>query len=287
MPELPEVETTVRKLKVKLEGRKIKDVWSDWNKLVKKPKSFDLFKKLIKGKTIKRIFRKGKIILFELSDDLMLLIHQKLTGHLLYGKWKKQGNKWISEIEGPLKEDPMNKFLHLILFLDNGWQVALSDLRKFAKVELGPREEIEKELKELGPDPLEIDFVQFKKRLQTKKGKIKQVLMDQTVISGVGNIYSDEALFESKIHPKREISKMTEEDFRNLYKSLQEVLKKSIKLKGESISDYRTPEGEKGGFDKLRKVYRREGEKCVRCSGFIKRMKIGGRSAYYCSKCQK
>jgi len=288
MPELPEVETTIRDLKNKVLKRTFIDVWTDFPKIVKKPKSFAEFKKEIKNRKIEKIWRAGKNIIFDLSGNLSLLIHQKLTGHLLYGKWKLEKGKWQAE-NGPLKDDPMNRFLHLIFWLDNNRQLALSDLRKFAKVELWGKEDLKnsKGFQSLGTDALKISFEKFKGNLKKKKGKIKQVLMDQTVISGIGNIYSDEILFAAKVHPLRQIQELREEDFRNIYQVMGKILKKAIELQGESISDYRTLSGEKGGFDKLRRVYRREGETCFRCGTKIKRVKIGGRSAHYCSKCQR
>ena len=287
MPELPEVETTTLELRKKVLKRAFIDVWTDFPKMIKKPKSFEEFKKKIKGKKIQKIWRAGKNIIFDLSDNLSLLIHQKLTGHLLYGKWEFKNGKWQAKEKGPLKDDPMNRFLHLVFLLDNGYQLALSDLRKFAKVELVKTEDLKAELKSLGPDPLEISFQEFKKTLLQKRGKIKQVLMNQEVISGVGNIYSDEALFAAKIHPFRDVSELKEDELKRLYQSLRNILKKAIEVKGESISDYRTLTGERGGFDKLRKVYRREGEKCLRCGTVIQRVKVGGRSAHFCPKCQK
>lgn len=295
MPELPEVETTIRELKKaqpKIMGAGFFDVWSDWKKIIKRPKNFEEFKKELKGKKIEDIKRRGKNILFYLSENKILLVHQKLTGHLLYGKWEIKNRKPEPKISGPISEDPTNRFLHLIFFLDNGWQLAISDLRKFAKVELWDKEELEnsKEFKSLGPEPLEkdFDFEKFKKVLsKKKKGKIKQILMDQNVIAGIGNIYSDEILWEAKIHPFRDISKLTEDELKRIYLAMKKILPKAISVGGESISDYRKPSGEKGGFDSLRKVYRREGEKCLRCSSIIKRIKIGGRSAHFCPKCQK
>jgi len=291
MPELPEVETIVRDLNKEVLGRTFVDVWADFKKMVKRPKNFSEFEKEIKGKKILDIRRRAKNILFDLSQNKILLIHQKLTGHLLFGKWRQEKGKWISQIPGPLAEDSMNKFLHLIFWLNNGKQLALSDLRKFAKVELWNKEALEKseEMKNLGPEPLEKDFTfeKFKEALlKKKKGKIKQVLMDQTVIAGVGNIYSDEILWQAKVHPFKDISKLSEEELEKIYQAMREILKKAIDAKGESISDFRRITGEKGGFDPLRKVYRREGEKCPRCGAIIKRIKIDGRSAHFCPKCQ-
>jgi len=292
MPELPEVETIVRDLKKKVLGRTFLNVWTDFPKLIKKPKNFEEFKKEIKGKEIKNIQRRAKNIIFKLSNNYSLLVHQKMTGHLLFGKWKTENGKWISTIPGPLRNDPMNRFLHLVFTLDNGRQLALSDLRKFAKVELWKTNELENSegIKSLGPEPLEKDFTfeKFKKALgKKKKGRIKQILMDRAVISGIGNIYSDEILFEARIHPLQDISKLSDEKLKKIYKATKKILPLAIKLGGESISDYRRPSGEKGFYDKARKVYRKEGEKCPVCGGIVKRVKIGGRSAHYCPKCQK
>lgn len=290
MPELPEVETIVRDLNKKILNRVFIDVWTDWKKMIKKPKAFGNFKKEIKRRKIKKIKRRGKNILFELSGGKTILIHQKLTGHLLLGNWKKKDNVWKPVSPGPL-QDPMNRFLHLIFWLDNGKQLALSDLRKFAKVELWDSQELaeSKEFKSLGPEPLEksFDFRKFKATLKGKKGKIKQVLMDQAVISGIGNIYSDEILLEARIHPFREVSKLTQGELKRIYRSTKKILQEAVKLRGESISDFRDLQGEKGYFDKMRKVYRREGEKCRYCTTKIKRVKLGGRSAHFCPTCQK
>lgn len=290
MPELPEVETTIRDLKRKVLSRTFLNVWCDAKKIIKRPRTFDGFKKEILGRKIKKIERKGKNILIYLDKEKVLLIHQKLTGHLLVGKWQKKGNSWVPLIKGPL-EDPANRFIHLIFFLDNGLMLALSDLRKFAKVELWDEKELmqSKEIREIGIDPLspEFTFQEFKKRIKSTKRKIKQALMDQSLIAGIGNIYSDEALFAARIHPERKANTLSEEEIKNLYQSIKRILKKAIEVGGESISDYRKPDGSKGGFDPLRKVYRREGEPCVRCKTPIKRIKIAQRSSYFCPKCQK
>lgn len=310
MPELPEVETTVRDLNKVILGRKIKDVWFDFKKMIKKPKSSEQFKKEIKGKKIQKIWRRGKNILFDLSQSKTLLIHQKLTGHLLLGKWKLEKRGWQAKGSGPLAEDPRNRFLHLVFWLDDGRMLALSDLRKFAKVELWDSKKLKESegLKNLGLEPLERGFTykKFKEVLTGKRaakgplrprseaseprqrrGKIKQVLMDQKVIAGIGNIYSDEILWKAKIHPSKNVSKLSEGELKRIYKSMQKILKKAIKVKGESISDFRRISGEKGGFDSWRKAYRRKGEKCSRCSTIIKRIKLAGRSAHFCPKCQQ
>jgi len=289
MPELPEVETTVLDLRKKVLNRTFIDVWTDFRNLVKRPKKFREFKREIKGKKIKNVRRRGKNILFDLSGSKTLLIHQKLTGHLLLGYWTLNNNYWEPNPPGPLGEK-INTYIHLLFTLDNGQRLALSDLRKFAKVELWDSEKLREseELKSLGPEPLEKDFTFEKfKAVLPKKGKIKQVLMNQAVIAGIGNIYSDEILWRAKIHPSKDTSELSEEESKKIYQAMKKILPKAIELGGESISDFRRISGEKGRFDLLRKVYRREGEKCSRCGAIIKRIKIAGRSAHFCPKCQE
>jgi formamidopyrimidine-DNA glycosylase len=174
MPELPEVETIVKYLKTKVLHRTFVNVWTDCEKLIKKPRSFDGFKKGLVGERITGIQRRGKNILFELSHNKILLVHQKMTGHLLCGKWKLN-EKWQSEIKGPLSDDPGNGFLHLVFFLDDKSQLALSDLRKFAKVELWDKKDLyESEyMKSLGPSLWKNIYFQKVQRNNAEKGKDK------------------------------------------------------------------------------------------------------------------
>ena len=288
MPELPEVETVVRDLNKFILGGIITRIWTDAQKIIKKPKSFKNFEKEIKGRKIEKIRRRGKNVIFELSGGKTLLVHQKMTGHLLFGKWKMENGKWATT-KGPL-QDPQNRFIHLMFWLDKGKMLALSDLRKFAKVELLDDKELKKELSSLGPEPLEKSFTldEFKKVLKNKKGKIKQVLMNQAIIAGIGNIYSDEILWQAKVHPFKDVSKLLISEINKIYQAMREVLTKAVKLGGTSISDFRRPSGEKGLYSEVRKVYRLENKECGRCEGtLIKRMKIGGRSAHFCPVCQK
>lgn len=269
MPELPEVETTVRELENKIIGRKILKVWTDAEKLFKP--NFLAFEKGVIGRTVKEVSRRGKNIIIQLDSGKYILVHQKLTGSLLYG----------AEIKG--------LYIHLILTLDKG-KLGLSDLRKFAKVAFISDLENSPDYKNLGPEPLSREFRldKFREIFKKTKGKIKKVLMDQEKIAGIGNIYSDEILFEAKISPLREISSLKEKDIKALYLAIGKILKKAIKAKGTSVSDYRRPSGEKGGFEKYLKVYQREGGLCPRrCGGRIKRLKFGGRSAHFCPRCQK
>lgn len=311
MPELPEVETIKNQLQKEIPSQIIRDVWSDWPKTIqvithkdhikiKQTKKFiekkkaqnilKIFKDEIVGKKIESVERKGKNILINLSQEHMLLVHQKLTGHLLLGKWKMEKEKPIPLIKGDL-EDKTNSFIHLILRLSGGDMLALSDLRKFAKVILGPKDKILNlaEIANLGPDPMDRSFKvgEFINLISSQKGKIKQVLMNQEVIAGIGNIYSDEILWEVKIHPFVPANKISEDKLREMFKAMKKIFKFSIKVGGDSMSDFRGLYGEKGRFQKYHKVYQRESEICFRCDkSKIARIKIGGRSAHYCPKCQ-
>lgn len=269
MPELPEVQTIVEDLNKKVLGRTFVDVWADEKKIIKK--SWDVFKSELIGKKIEKIFRKGKNIIFNLSGGYSMLTHLKMTGHYLYDNYDKA--------------DPMNSFIHIKFSLDNGKVLALSDLRKFAKVELKETSKIEEELEEIGPDPFEIGFEEFRKRLRT--GKIKQVLMDQKKISGIGNIYSDEILWEAKVHPEKKVQNLSEKELKEIFEASKKILKTALAARGTSISDYRDTEGKKGSYGDIRKVYRKTGKECPRCGEIIEEKKIGQRSAHFCPLCQK
>jgi len=259
MPELPEVETTVQELNKKVLGLKIEDVWTDWDKMIKRPKSFFKFKKEIVGQKIEKVERRGKNILFTLSGNKTMLIHQKLTGHLLFGKWKLTKGRWSSLIKGPLG-DKTNSYIHLMFYLSSpakggvSTMMGFSDLRKFGKVLAINTESLKdlEDIKNLGVEPLAKDFTfeKFKKVLKNKRGKIKQILMDQKVIAGIGNIYSSEILFKAKIYPFKNVLSLSEKELKKIYNAMREILKKAIKVKGESISNYRTLSGEKGGWSK-------------------------------------
>ena len=169
--------------------------------------------------------------------------------------------------------------------------LALSDLRKFAKVLVGKTEEIEnlKALKSLGLDPFDKELTEkkFSELIQSKKGNIKKVLMDQTVVSGVGNIYADEILFASRVSPIRKIDSLNKSEISKIYINMREILKLAIKERGTSVSDFRDSEGKPGNFVNFLKVYGKKKGKCVRCQSDIKTIKMGGRTAHYCPKCQQ
>ena len=273
MPELPEVQTTVDGLNKKIRGLTITGVWTDWPKYLKKG-----FAKEITGRKILKIWRVGKNIIFDLSGGKIMLIHQKMTGHLLVEKWRIE---------------KVNSYIHVIFSLSKGKKMALSDLRKFAKILIVNKKDFQnlKDIKNIGPDPLSsgFKFNEFKKLITKKRGAIKKILMDQGVISGIGNIYSDEILFIAGIHPLKKVEDLKEMELRKIFDATKKILKKAVKLRGTSISDYRDTAGKAGRYGDVRLVYGKEGENCPnKCdTGIIKRVKISGRSAHFCPICQK
>ncbi len=281
MPELPEVETTVSMLKSKTLGKVFFSIWAeDGNE--KRLKE-------AKNKKIKEIKRFGKSIIFFLEGNVFLFVHLRMTGHFLFGKWEKKffsgGVTWVSR-EKVMKERK-NGFLRYIFFLDDGNQIALSDQRKFAKVKVISKEEMEKHIARLGPDPLLITKEEFFKLFKNKKKAIKPLLMDQSFLSGIGNIYAAEVLFKAKVDPKKKANYLTEKEKEDIYFFIKNILKKALKLKGDSTSDYRLLTGEKGGYQDHHLVYNRAGLHCFVCKEKIKRVNIGGRGSYFCPKCQK
>lgn len=285
MPELPEVETIVRSLRPKLVGLKFKNAWADWPKTVRQAGGLDNLCKQIKNKKILSVRRRAKYIVIDIEGPKTLFIHQKISGHLLYGKWVLKDKVWLSKMSGPLWSDSKNQHLRVVFDLSNGFQLALADLRRFGKIILVDDKELEnlKEIKELGPEPLEASFSEFKMRFDKKRGAIKRVLMDPRFIAGIGNIYSDEILWRAGLHPLSRVEHLDEADIKRLHKETKAVLELGIKTKGASVDDYRLPTGEKGKFQEMQKAYHRTGEKCTkRDGGVIKRLKVGGRSAHFC-----
>ena len=306
MPELPEVETTVRGLRKKVLNLVISDVWTDLNTKDKRKddtvankKYFLTFRKEIQNKKIISVERVAKNILINLSGKptKTILIHLKMTGHLLYGNYKflQKENKWrASDKESPLS-DPFNKYVHVLFtFKNKKEKLAFSDMRKFGKITLLNTKEAHetKHLKNIGPDPLEKSFdVKKLTEVLNKKpnGKIKTVLLDQSIIAGIGNIYSDEILWCAGIHPERKVSQIKPEEFKVILKCTKNILAKGIYFGGDSMSDYRNINGLPGKFQLQHQAYRRTGEKCRKkgCNGVIIRKVINNRSAHFCSKHQK
>lgn len=305
MPELPEVQTTTHGLDTHIRDLVITDVWTDYNSKffegkdsIKNPAYFKKFKKEVVGTTISHVSRRAKNILIHLTrDDIetgSILVHMKMTGHILYGKYAfNSKNSWTPIEEGPLK-DPFNRFIHFVLTLSNKRHVALSDMRKFAKVTFIPHHHhtTTNHLKDIGPEPLEkeFSFEVFRSQLRTKpQGKIKPTLMDQSIIAGIGNIYADESLWRAGIHPEQPVETISLPYLKKLYTAIRTTLMQGIDFGGDSMSDYRNIHGERGKFQETHRAYRKTGTLCSKpgCKGKILRKMIAGRSSHFCSIHQK
>ncbi len=306
MPELPEVTTTVKGLQKVLPRLVIKSVWTDlakknpikqFKETVKSEFFFKKFKKEVRGAKVLNVERRAKNILINLDNKNTILIHLKMTGHIIYGKYNydKKTNKWTpGKNERDALRDPYNRFIHVVFSLSNGKQFVLCDSRKFGKVTIMPTDTAHEtvHLKGLGPEPLEKEFTftKFKEGLLTKpNGYIKTVLIDQSVIAGIGNIYSDEMLWLSGIHPESKPKNIPIPQLKMLYEAMKKVLNKGIDFGGDSMSDYRDINGERGKFQNHHNVYRKKGERCGKknCKSVIMRKVINGRSAHFCNKHQK
>ena len=300
MPELPEVETTVRGLRKTILDLTIKNVWTDLSTKDKRQRDaiansayFKIFKKEVLNKKVLSVERRAKNILINVSGGKTILIHMKMTGHLLFGKYKFTKNSWLPDEKGPLN-DAYNRFVHVVFIFSNGKCLAFSDARKFGKITLLDTKTAHdtKHLNKIGPEPLEKNFTfeKLKECLHKKiNGKIKTVLMNPSIIAGIGNIYSDEILWRAGVNPERKVSNIKESELKLIFKAIKETLTKGIDFGGDSMSDYRNIHGLRGKFQLHHQAYRRTGEKCRKhgCKGIIKRKVINGRSAHFCSVHQK
>lgn len=320
MPELPEVETIKRQLKKEILGKQIKSVDVLLPKMINlKPKDFQ---KKIAGAVITDIQRKAKNLIIELASEyanadshlndprlpaqagkiraadrrvyprgstkphqgisfkkaitdtkLFLLIHLKMTGQLIFS-------------------GTQSKYTHITFNFTDQSKLLYNDIRQFGYIKLLTQKELNEyfEKQKFGPDPTDENFSlkTFKGLLQDKKrGKIKQVLMDQTVISGIGNLYAAEICFYSEISPLRNVSALTEKEIKKLYAGIRKILVQAIKHKGSSVDNYVDAYGKEGDYVPLIKVYGREGKKCLQCGAVIKTIKLGGRGTYFCPNCQR
>ncbi len=266
MPELPEVETIVRELKKAVLGKRITEVCVHVPVVIREP-SVEQFKKGLTGVTIKNILRKAKVLILELSNGKALTIHLKMTGQLVY-----PGNGLTSRVSFRLSDGKYLDFFDQRLFAD------LRLLDDWLELPF---------IQSLGPEPFDISIEQFKEMLAKKKTKIKPLLMDQTFISGVGNLYAAEALFRARIDPQRSASSLSDKEAVLLLKEVQQTLREAIEHKGSSVDNYVQLTGLPGGYVKYHKVYDREGKPCIMCKTPIKRIALGGRGTYFCPKCQK
>ncbi|MDH4358843.1 MAG: bifunctional DNA-formamidopyrimidine glycosylase/DNA-(apurinic or apyrimidinic site) lyase [Candidatus Berkelbacteria bacterium] len=288
MPELPEVEIIKKGLDDKIVGKTVSDIE------IKVPKMFQGKKDDVVGAKITSIERRAKMLIINLSNKNSLLIHLKLTGQLVFDY--KAGDKSKRVAGGhPSKDwvaDLPNQFTHVIFKFSDGSVLYFNDLRKFGYVKVYKTGEIDEQkvLRELGPEPFSKEFsVDYLMRIFAKRPrvKIKQVLMDQTVISGVGNIYSDEALFCARISPLRLAKDVEKTELIKLVSCVREILQKGLKYEGSSENTFVNVEGKQGEMQKHFQVYQQTGKPCPECGTKIERIKIGGRSSHFCSTCQK
>jgi len=275
MPELPEVQTIVNDLKKALPGKKIVSFESGFEKAIKGI-SLSLFKKNVVGKKITGIERTGKNILIYLDDNETILVHLKMTGQL------------ISQDTKPKIQDA-NKHLHHCFILDKG-SLCFYDIRKFGTLSLIETSQLKDKFSKLGTDPLSKEFSLEKLKGLLKKAPnkpVKALLMEQGLISGIGNIYASEILFDAKIDPRKKSSSLKNKEVEKLLESIKKILKKAILMRGTSVSDYRDASGKKGSFQDVLKVYKKDGQKCPTCDTIIEKSIIGQRSTFFCPKCQK
>jgi len=284
MPELPEVEITKKTLQKYVQDQYITDVKiKNYNLRYKINKNFR--KKVIKKK-IKKITRRSKYLIFHLSDKTFFIIHLGMTGRILVGK-----NNTLLDTSFYFSDSSINKHNHLYFFFKK-YVMIYNDTRRFGFIKFYTEEELLKSshLIHLGVEPLSksLNFCYFKERIKKFKKSIKNTLMDQSFICGLGNIYVNEALFISKISPGRMSFKIKDNEIVLLIKSIKTILKKSIVFGGSTIKDFHNSEGKSGQFQNFFKVYAKEGQGCPRssCNGTIQRSVISSRATFFCTKCQ-
>lgn len=274
MPEMPEVESIVLGIRDFIENRKIIDVKIIKGDVIKTPTQ-EQYKHLLIGKTIHSLKRKGKYIIMQLDDEYLNIIHLRMTGKLLYTK----------------KIDELDKYSCVIYYLDNGDKLIYADIRRLGTLDLILTKELSKikGLYTLGAEPLSTEFttIYLTKHLVKAKGKIKPWLLNQKNIAGLGNIYVDEALAISKIHPERIANSLNDKEIERLYNAINLVIREGIKDGGTSFRDYRNGLGEKGQHQDKLYVYNREGKPCKFCHNLIKKIVLNGRGTHFCPNCQR
>jgi formamidopyrimidine-DNA glycosylase len=281
MPELPEVETVARGLQKTVVGRRILSVALDKTDFIDDPPALEAN---LPGRKIESVKRYGKFMLLQLSSrdaeshgvsngnaSGSLLVHLGMTGNLA---------------PAPAAQ-PCAKHTHIRLLLDDGRELRYTDARRFGRVAFLADAQLGGELQRFGADPLQVSAEEFARRIRSRRARIKALLLDQSVLRGVGNIYADESLWRAKIHPAKLGARMTPSEAERLRRELQEILQKAIVLRGSSISDFVDAEGQPGEYQRHHRAYGREGKNCYRCGTAIRRVIVAGRSSYFCPKCQR
>lgn len=273
MPELPEVETVARGLRQALPGRRILDVRLGKTDFIDDPGAFE---RELPGSRITSVRRFGKFLLLDLENSqsggaaFSLQIHLGMTGQI---------------VTCPA-DARILPHTHVYLGLDDGRELRYTDIRRFGKIRIlsnGTRETL---LGEQGFDPLETSEEEFRAEISSRRARIKALLLDQHVVRGMGNIYTDESLWRARINPKRLGATLKDDEMHRLFRAIRAVLTEAIRLRGSSVSDYVDANGEPGEFQLRHRVYMREGKKCIRCGRVIRRVIVAGRSSYFCPRCQ-
>ncbi len=272
MPELPEVETIRKQLQKEVVGLSITGVWTDTPKMIK-PSPKEVVAR-VKGQRITAVERRAKLLIFRLSGKENLVLHLRLTGQLFLHK----------------PPDPKDPFLHAILKLSDGRELRFNDARKFGYVSLVESDvDLEKLVAGYGPEPFkDLTLEKFRQALGRSSRRIKDLLLDQKVISGVGNIYANEALWSAKIHPSAKASSLSDSQIKSLYAAVLKVLEDGLRLGGATIADekYRNLYGERGKYEQAVRVYQRKGQPCPRCRTTIEYLRVGQRGTFVCPRCQ-
>jgi formamidopyrimidine-DNA glycosylase len=271
MPELPEVETVARDLRPDLYLRRITGVHVLWPRTVAAP-DLPMFENMLPGQRIIAVGRRGKYVVLNLESGDALLVHLRMTGHL--------------HVEPDGTEPPEGKHVRVWFDLDDGYRLVFVDPRKFGRMWLAP--DVADVTAKLGPEPLDADFTAdvLATRLAGRRVAIKPLLLDQTVVAGLGNIYADESLFLARLHPLRRSDSLTTEEIVRLHAAIVRVLTEAVSQRGTTLRDYRTPYGDKGNYGEVRRAYGRTDQPCPNCGTPIRRIVIGQRSAHFCPHCQ-
>jgi formamidopyrimidine-DNA glycosylase len=280
MPEMPEVETIARELRPLVLDATVVGAWWDWPRVIGHPAP-DSFVDEIAGRRVVDVTRRGKWVLLALTGEAVMAIRVKMTGQLFVLP----------------RDTPRDAHVHFLLDLEDGRQMRLRDVRKFGRVGLYRRDEagtllgadgVRELFAELGPEPLDDAFSlqAFRRILRARKGRLKSLLLDQSFLAGIGNIYADEALWLARLHPLRRVTSLRRPDERRLYDAIRAVLAEAVARRGSSIDDYTAPGGD-GEMQHHLQVYQRTGQPCPRCGHRIRRLILGARSTHYCGFCQR